>query len=88
MASMRASAGAISIGWLGRHRHRERAPALAASAPELEPGADGRPPAAAMPQTLCLNRVVPWHTVATAYSSAFVGNWGCSGALDRSAETA
>ena len=54
--SLRASEGAISIGWLGpRRRHRGRAPALVAGGRLIrpEPGADGQPPAAALPVQLC-----------------------------------
>ena len=52
-----------------------------------EPGADGKPPAAAFARAalLSINPVIPWFTVATVMLN-FVGNRRCSRALDWSAK--
>ena len=84
-ASLRgALAGAISIGWAAP---APRAGAGTGCWRAPEPGADGHPPAAALPKQLCCQWILLYlckYTVATVILN-FVGNGRCSRALDWSA---
>ena len=84
LASLRASEGAISIGWLRRRRHSGQAQALVAGG-RLNLAWTGNLQQPPCPGSSAV--VIPWYTVATVMLN-FVGNWRCSRALDWSAVAA